>query len=101
MPRTSPQFELALAIAVVGVVSVWCASLIVPKAATVDLPDDELDVCEAVFRYQFQHNASGIQKADVYFLTIQSQNPSHRFIARFSDHSPPVRKGSRFMTGCG
>jgi hypothetical protein len=61
---------------------------------------DEDAIREAVFRYQFEHDASGRQqKANVYFLSIGTdkdpQDPSDAFMARFVKHQPPVKKGSQ------
>lgn len=55
------------------------------------------DIREAVFRYQFEHNASGQQQnAKVYFLTFgKDKEPGDAFIARFKDHKPPVKKRSQ------
>ena len=55
------------------------------------------EIREAVFRYQFEHNASGQQQtAKVYFLSFgKDQEPSDEFIARFKDHKPPVKKRSQ------
>jgi hypothetical protein len=68
--------------------------------------DQEDDIREAVFRYQFDHNASGQQKtAKVYFLGVgeKSTNPSDDFMKRFANHKPPVRKASasHFVRGEG
>ena len=63
---------------------------------------DNLDICEAVFRYLFKHNASKVQqKAKSYFITIFKQDPSDEFLARFTGNNPPVRKGSDFAIGEG
>jgi hypothetical protein len=53
-----------------------------------------------VFRYQFQHNASGQrQTAGVYCLSLggleASQNPSDELMSRFQSHEPPVKKVSQ------
>lgn len=58
---------------------------------------DEDSIREAVFRYQFEHNASGQQqKAKVYFLSIgKNEDPSDAFMARFDKHKPPVKKRSQ------
>ena len=55
------------------------------------------DIREAVFRYQFQHNASGQQQsANAYFLSFgKDKEPDDVFIARFKDHKPPVKKRSQ------
>src|ERR1700676_2637782 len=59
---------------------------------------EEDDIREAIFRYQFEHNASGQQKrAAVYCLSIgENADPSDEFIKRFANHNPPVRK----ISGC-
>ncbi len=57
----------------------------------------EDNIREAVFRYQFDHNASGQQKkATVYCLSVGKgrSDPSEDFMRRFADHKPPVRKVS-------
>lgn len=60
---------------------------------------EEDNIREAVFRHQFEHNASGQQRhAHAYCLAImtgdQHKDPSHRFMTRFSHHKPSVRKAS-------
>ncbi|UCF81674.1 MAG: hypothetical protein JSV08_04475 [Acidobacteriota bacterium] len=58
----------------------------------------EDDIREAVFGYQFEHNASGIQQtADVYCLSIDGKDPADAFMKRFEDNWPPVKKASRCM----
>ena len=55
------------------------------------------DIREAVFRWQFDHNASGQQtNAQVYFLEVgqKGDDPSDEFMKRFAGHKPPVRKKS-------
>lgn len=55
------------------------------------------DIREAVFRWQFDHNASGQQKnAKVYFLGFHGKqgDPTDEFMKRFAGHNPPVRKVS-------
>ncbi|HEX8139676.1 MAG TPA: hypothetical protein VF544_19100 [Pyrinomonadaceae bacterium] len=59
-----------------------------------DLTAEEIDdIREAVFRYQFEHNASAQQrKAKVYFLSLgKGKAPSDLFMLRFKDHKPPVK----------
>jgi hypothetical protein len=71
----------------------------------IDPPDPaslELDICEAVFRHQFQHNASAVQqKAAAYFLEIRKEDPSAELLARFAGNEPPVLAGSKFEIGKG
>lgn len=52
----------------------------------------EQDIAEAVFRYQFGHNASGIQKkAARYCLSLPGdRSPDDAFLQRFAGHQPPV-----------
>jgi hypothetical protein len=68
--------------------------------------NQEDDIREAVFRYQFDHNASAQQKtAKVFFLGVEGKagDPSDAFMKRFADHKPPVRKASasHFVKGKG
>ena len=55
------------------------------------------NIREAVFRYQFEHNASGQQQnAKVYFLSLdKGADPNKAFMLRFRDHNPPVKKRSQ------
>ncbi|MFL6237835.1 MAG: hypothetical protein ACJ76N_32255 [Thermoanaerobaculia bacterium] len=52
----------------------------------------ETDIAEAVFRYQFEHNASAIQeKADHYCLSFPNErSPDAAFLQRFQGNHPPV-----------
>ena len=52
----------------------------------------EPDILEAVFRYQFDHNASGVQKgAEKYCLTLPGdRTPGAEFLKRFEGNRPPV-----------
>jgi hypothetical protein len=61
----------------------------------------EDDIREAVFRYQFQHNASGQQKqAGVYCLSVgEKTDPSDELIKRFAENKPPVHKISECTVG--
>jgi len=62
---------------------------------------EEDDIREAIFRYQFEHNASGQQKrAAVYCLSIgENADPSDEFIKRFAEYKPTVRKISECNVG--
>ena len=55
------------------------------------------DIREAVFRYEFENNASGQKRnAKVYFLSLgKDKETDDAFIARFKDHKPPVKKRSQ------
>ena len=66
-----------------------------------ETPDPEiLDLLETFFRYKFENNASAQkQDAEAYFLEIEGEDPSPEFLARFTGHSPPVKKGSEFVMG--
>jgi hypothetical protein len=60
-----------------------------PKIA--DREKQEEDIADAVFRYQFVHNASGRQqRASVYFLSLRHRNPSKEFMQRFAGNKPRV-----------
>jgi hypothetical protein len=72
----------------------------------------EDDIREAVFRYQFEHNASEQQQsAKAYFLSLSNdllpgspmpgpipakgRDPDDAFVKRFQGHKPPVKKISQ------
>lgn len=59
--------------------------------------DPALDVQEAVFRYQFEHNASSQkQSADFYCLGLRDkQDPPEELMRRFAGHSPEVFPASQ------
>src|SRR5215218_4522546 len=52
----------------------------------------EDQIAEAVFRYLFEHNASGIQKgAEKYCLSLPGEKmPGAAFLQRFEGNKPPV-----------
>lgn len=52
----------------------------------------EDDIAEAVFRYEFDHNASRLQKrAEKYCLSLPGEKmPSAEFLQRFGGNQPPV-----------
>jgi hypothetical protein len=57
----------------------------------------EDDIREALFRYQFEHNASAQQQtAHDYYLAVgeEGADPSDEFMRRFADHKPLVHKAS-------
>jgi hypothetical protein len=54
-----------------------------------------LNVLEAVFRYQFDHNASGAQRnVDYFFLALDQSDPPPELLQRFKDQSPRVLPAS-------
>ena len=71
-----------------------------PVTVTTD-PND--DIREAVFRYQFEHNESGLQQtANYYFIGLHNpgdsifyRDLSDSFLSRFSGNIPPVKKVSQ------
>lgn len=66
-------------------------------AADTDRLSQEEDIREAVFRHQFDHNASGQQKRAAMYCLSVGQNgidPSDEFMKRFANHKPPIRKRS-------
>lgn len=62
----------------------------------------DLDIAETTFRYQFKNNASGQkEEASAYFLSLFGKDPTPEFLKRFAGHKPPVRNGSEFGIGKG
>ncbi len=97
-------------------------SHVIPRMKTVEQRDEELkqlqfremiwfegkdrnkllDICEALFRYQFMHNASGVQQnAKAYFLSIYQTDPPEDLMIRFENNLPPVKPGSEFKVDSG
>jgi len=73
-------------------------------AATQARQSQEDDIREAVFRWQFNHNVSGLQtNAKVYFLAVGEKggDPSDEFMKRFVGNKPPVRKRSQCTANAG
>lgn len=70
-----------------------------PKNTKGPTPVIDPDMAEAVFRYQFKHNASGQQtNATAYFLGLGDSDPDDAFMNRFQGHRPPVKKLSQCTT---
>ena len=66
----------------------------------VSLTKEQEDIYEALFRHQFVHNASSVQRSPgAYFLSIQGTDPSGKFLARFAGHHPPVKRASEARYG--
>jgi hypothetical protein len=87
---------LALALTLVGA----CSSARAPSSAALHRWAEELDILEAVFRYQFDHNASG-SNPDCIFLSLSEgkegdapKDPPPALLARFKGHTPPVEPES-------
>ena len=73
-----------------------------PTATATPATEDMTDAIEALYRHQFEHNASGLQQtADVYFLNLQGDDPPAEIMKRFAGHDPPVRPLSRVEAGSG
>src|SRR5713226_7658593 len=80
-----------------------CASCMVPQQR--DRPAEEDDIREAVFRYQFDHNAAhgpaaAEHRIEAFYLSLGEKDgdPSDEFMTRFVGHEPPVRKVSACST---
>jgi hypothetical protein len=63
-----------------------------PAAANSSHVAAEDEIAEAVFRYLFEHNASGMQKgAEKYCLSLPGEKmPGAAFLQRFEGNKPPV-----------
>lgn len=97
----SPSIALACAPAIpppiVDPPRLTAPPIMVPPVAPlrVEVADAD-DVREAVFRHQFDHNASGLQKnAKVFCLQIEgNRDPSPELLRRFDGNDPRVKKAS-------
>lgn len=86
--------------AVLLICFVCAASCAVPDESTRAKAEDEIR--EVTFRYQFLHNASGLQQnAKIYFLAIADEHgdPTDEFMERFADDKPTVKKKSQAKVG--
>ncbi|MBW8879400.1 MAG: hypothetical protein JF614_31080 [Acidobacteria bacterium] len=90
MMRKTALLLLALSVPVSGCASSPAADR--PSAAAPSHPAAEPEIFEAVFRYQFDHNASGIQKkAEKFCLELPGErSPDAVFLRRFEGNQPPV-----------
>ncbi|WP_457351580.1 hypothetical protein [Roseateles sp. P5_D6] len=70
-------------------------SIVSPAPQGDEREAEELNVYEAVLRYQFLYNASA-QRADakVYCLTVARLDPDDAFLRRFAGHHVPVKNAS-------
>jgi len=61
-----------------------------------------LDICETLFRHQFNNNASAQQQnAPAYHLSIFDIDPPEDLMACFQHNNIPVKPGSEFQEGSG
>jgi hypothetical protein len=97
-PFKTTSLLLALALS-----SACASSAPPPSGSGPDRLTAEPDVAEAVFRYQFQHNASAIgQGADHYCLSLlEERPPDEGFLHRFDGNHPPVVRADQCQRGSG
>lgn len=61
-----------------------------------------LNVLETVFRYQFDHNASGSQRnVDYFFVRLDHSDPPPELLERFKNQSPRVLPASMAKSSAG
>lgn len=96
--------RLCFSLIVLATLLAACAGLVssVPVVSPTALPRSaqEDDIREAVFRYQFEHNASGTQQtAKFYCLSLGEYSkdigPDDGLMQRFQGHKPAVKKVSQ------
>jgi len=97
MTNSPLKYWQLAAVVAIAVLSSTLASASLSQQPVKRLTDEEKnDIREAVFRYQFHNNASGLQQlANSYFISIEAGDPDDKFMERFKDHDPPVKKSSR------
>ena len=83
-----------------AMIGAWGAIWFLDNQTITDRTVAESHISELVLRHQFEHNASGMQtRARAYCIEISDEDPSDKFLDRFKDHQPPVKKGSEFIFG--
>ena len=77
--------------------SSWVVLLAMLAGACASTPagldgDEETDIREAVFRYQFEHNASSKQQSAEYYCLVTKgpKDPPPELMKRFAGHAPVV-----------
>jgi hypothetical protein len=93
--RSSTRLSTGLLLLALSIPAAGCASSPAadrPPAAVPSHAAAEPEIFEAVFRYQFDHNASGMQKqAERYCLSLPGEkSPDAAFLQRFAGNQPPV-----------
>lgn len=66
---------------------------------TVAVSPEDLDVYEAVLRYQIFNSAAAGRGTVPAYVQIRNLNPPPEFLERFRGHKPPVRAAERFRRG--
>jgi len=90
--------RVVVAFTAVVIIAIGCIASVAGSTKT--RAADEDNIREAVYRYQFQHNASALrQNAKAYFLGIEKgkgvADPSDAFMKRFAGNKPPAKKWSQ------
>lgn len=67
-----------------------------PPTDNIDLSSEEMEIYEAVVRYQILHSAAGGRRISPAFVIICDKNPPAAFLERFDAHSPPVYAAQRY-----
>jgi hypothetical protein len=66
------------------------------------MPQDQVDIYEVVFRYQFEHSfLGGKPDSGAFFLLIDGRDPPESFLHRFDDVGVPIRRGSLYSSDSG
>ncbi|MCE9604346.1 MAG: hypothetical protein K8U03_05510 [Planctomycetia bacterium] len=96
MTRRSKFVVAAVTLSLAATWVMWPPPPSAGNAEHIAYPPDYLDVAEAVFRHQFDHNASGTQRRVKYFfLSLEANDPPNAFLARFANEWwPYVRPAS-------
>lgn len=63
---------------------------------TIALSTEDLEIYEAVIRYQIFNSAAGGRGTSPAFVVICDQNPPEALLERFEGHSPPVDAAKRY-----
>ena len=103
-PATSIAINKVHILTSVGIIcallGAWGAFWCLDNLTITDRPETESNIAEIVLRHEFDNNGTGMRdKARAYCIEISDSDPSDKFLTRFKDHKPPVKKGSEFILG--
>ena len=88
------KWYLVLAIVIILLLDSACILFLLDKYAQ----QEAFNLFEAFFQYAMPKRSPFVEGSGAYFFEIQGKDPPSYFMVRFAKHSPPVKKGSEFLS---